>query len=110
MGEDLGVQIAAYPRALMLAAVALFFFGIIPGLPKLSFFTLAAIAGSTSYFITRKKKKELHLKAMEEAKEEQVSEEPEQVETLLGVDSLELEVGYGMIPLVDASQGGDLLE
>lgn len=110
MGEDLGAQMTAYPRALMLAAVALFFFGIIPGLPKLSFFTLAAIAGSTSYFITRKKKKELHLQAMEEAKEEQVSEEPEQVETLLGVDPLELEVGYGMIPLVDASQGGDLLE
>ena len=110
MGEDLGAQIAAYPRALMLAAIALFFFGIIPGLPKLSFFTLAAITGLTSYMITRKKKKEGHLKAMEEAKEEQVSEEPEQVETLLGVDSLELEVGYGMIPLVDASQGGDLLE
>jgi len=110
MGEDLGAQIAAYPRALMLAAIALFFFGIIPGLPKLSFFTLAAISGSISYLITRKKKKEDHLKAMEEAKEEQVSEEPEQVETLLGVDSLELEVGYGMIPLVDASQGGDLLE
>lgn len=110
MGEDLGAQMTAYPRALMLAAVALFFFGIIPGLPKLSFFTLAAMAGSISYFITRKKKKELHLKAMEEAEEEQVSEEPEQVETLLGVDSLELEVGYGMIPLVDASQGGDLLE
>jgi flagellar biosynthesis protein FlhA len=110
MGEDLGAQIAAYPRALMLAAIALFFFGIIPGLPKLSFFTLAAITGGSSYLITRKKKKEDHLKAMEEAKEEQVSEEPEQVETLLGVDSLELEVGYGMIPLVDASQGGDLLE
>ncbi|MEA3241289.1 MAG: flagellar biosynthesis protein FlhA [Pseudomonadota bacterium] len=110
MGDDLGAQIAAYPRALMLAAIALFFFGIIPGLPKLSFFTLAAIAGSTSYLITRKKKKEDHLKAMEEDKEEQVSETPEQVETLLGVDSMELEVGYGMIPLVDASQGGDLLE
>ncbi|NIA19700.1 MAG: flagellar biosynthesis protein FlhA [Xanthomonadaceae bacterium] len=110
MGEDLGAQLAAYPRALMLAAIALFFFGIIPGLPKLSFFTLAAITGLTSYSITRKKKKEGQLRSMEEAKEDQVSEEPEQVETLLGVDSLELEVGYGMIPLVDASQGGDLLE
>jgi len=111
MGEDLGAQLAAYPRALMLAAIALFFFGIIPGLPKLSFFTLAAISGGSSYLITRKKKKEGDLQAMEEAKEEQqIAEEPEQVETLLGVDSLELEVGYGMIPLVDASQGGDLLE
>ncbi|RLB66751.1 MAG: flagellar biosynthesis protein FlhA [Deltaproteobacteria bacterium] len=110
MGEDLGAQLAAYPRALMLAAVALFFFGIIPGLPKLSFFTLAAVSGGTSYLITRKKKKAEQLRVMEEAKEEQVAEEPEQVETLLGVDPLELEVGYGMIPLVDASQGGDLLE
>ncbi len=110
MGEDLGAQLAAYPRALMLAAIALFFFGIIPGLPKLSFFALAAVSGGTSYLITRKKKKAEQLKAMEEAKEEQVAEEPEQVETLLGVDPLELEVGYGMIPLVDASQGGDLLE
>jgi len=110
MGEDLGAQLAAYPRALMLAAVALFFFGIIPGLPKLSFFTLAAVSGGTSYLITRKKKKADQLRVMEEAKEEQVAEEPEQVETLLGVDPLELEVGYGMIPLVDASQGGDLLE
>ncbi len=112
MGDDLGAQLVAYPRALMLAAIALFFFGIIPGLPKLSFFTLAVISGGSSYLITRKKKKEGDLQAMEEAREEQqqIAEEPEQVENLLGVDSLELEVGYGMIPLVDASQGGDLLE
>ncbi|MBN2333718.1 MAG: flagellar biosynthesis protein FlhA [Deltaproteobacteria bacterium] len=110
MGEDLGSQLTAYPRALMLAAVALLLFAIIPGLPKLSFFALAVVVGLGSYVLVRKEKKKERLTAMEQEKEEKVSETPEQVENLLGVDSLELEVGYGLIPLVDASQGGDLLE
>ncbi len=110
MGEDLGAQLTAYPRALMLAAVALFLFGIIPGLPKLSFFTLAGLAGLSAFLLARQKAATAKAEAIAQAREEQVAEEPEQVENLLGVDPLELEVGYGLIPLVDASQGGDLLE
>ncbi|MBN2233018.1 MAG: flagellar biosynthesis protein FlhA [Deltaproteobacteria bacterium] len=111
MGQDLGTQLTAYPKALMLAAVALFMFGAIPGLPKLSFFFLAALAGGGAWLLMRRQQRELVLAEREQAAEPAAAvEEPEQVEALLGVDPLSLEVGYGLIPLVDASQGGDLLE
>jgi flagellar biosynthesis protein FlhA len=111
LGQDLGVQLTAYPKALMLAAAALFLFGIIPGLPKVSFFFLAALTGGGAWLIMRRQQREVELAAREQAAEPAAArEEPEQVEALLGVDPLSLEVGYGLIPLVDASQGGDLLE
>ena len=115
MGSDLVRQITAYPKVLSLAAVALLLFAMIPGLPKLSFFSLAAIVGLVAFLINKQQVTEKEAQAeMVEREQEQVEtaskSEPEAVEKLLVMDTLELEVGYALIALVDEAQGGDLLE
>ncbi len=115
MGSDLVRQISAYPKVLSLAAVSLFIFALIPGLPKLSFFSLAALIGLSAFLLTRQQEveKKAQIEMAEREQEEGVAakrEEPEAVENLLVMDTMELEVGYALIALVDEAQGGDLLE
>lgn len=80
-------------------------------LPKLPFLTVAAILAYLGY---RLKKNQKQVEKQEEVQvEENAAEEvrkPENVVSLLQVDPIELEFGYGMIPLADVNQGGDLLD
>lgn len=102
IGKLLSEQLSFQPMALFSAAGIIFFFGLVPGMPHLSFITIALIMGAMGWISTRFKKEE---KVEEEApREEEVSPD-----ALLTTDVLEFEVGYGLIPLVDTSQGGDLL-
>ncbi|MEA1921449.1 MAG: flagellar biosynthesis protein FlhA [Pseudomonadota bacterium] len=115
MGSDLVRQVTAYPKVLSLAAVALLVFALIPGLPKLSFFSLAALVGLVAFLINKQQVTEKEAQAeMVEREQEQAEtaskDEPEAVEKLLVMDTMELEVGYALIALVDEAQGGDLLE
>ena len=109
LGKDLGKQFSEYPKAIYLAALTVFFFGLIPGLPHFPFIILSLIIG-TSVFIFGKRKEELEEKKVDISKKEDVDDGPEPVEHLLMVDPLELEVGYGLIPLVDRDQGGKFLD
>lgn len=108
MGKDFGTQFFNYPKAIYLAALTVFFFGLIPGLPHFSFIILSIIIGGSVYLLNRKKET-LRVKEIEE-KKEPIDEGPEPVEHLLMIDPLELEVGYGLISLVDKEQGGKFLE
>ena len=107
MGTQVFSQLSKHPRAFATAAVVLFFFGIVPGLPAVPFFGLAVLAGFIAYIVYQSDK--LSDDQVVD-KEKPPSEGPENVEALLSVDDLELEVGYGIIPLVDKGKGGDLLE
>ncbi len=107
MGTQILSQITIHPRAYATAAAVLVFFGIVPGLPTIPFFVLAAIAGIISYIMFQTEKE---TEAEPEEKEKKPVEGAENVESLLSVDDLELEVGYGLIQLVDKAKGGDLLE
>jgi flagellar biosynthesis protein FlhA len=109
LGKDLGKQFSEYPKAIYLAALTVFFFGLIPGLPHIPFIILSLIIG-TSVFVFGKRKQELEEKRVDISKQEDVDDGPEPVEHLLMVDPLELEVGYGLIPLVDRDQGGKFLD
>ncbi|UCZ55507.1 flagellar biosynthesis protein FlhA [Desulfurispirillum indicum] len=116
LGEDIAQQFIVSPKVIWVASVILFIFGIIPGMPFIPFMTLAALLATLAYFIqTGKIGKILEegLGASESdsgsVQEEAPKSHEEEVEELLQMDSLELEVGYGVIPLVDSSQGGDLL-
>jgi len=105
LGREVGGQLFVQPKVIATAAVILFTFGLIPGMPKVSFFTIALILGFVAYNTSRSLQRE------DEAKEEApVEEVAESIESLLPLDSLELEMGYSLIPLVDAGQGGELLE
>ncbi len=107
MGTQMISQLTIHPRAFGTAAAVLLFFGIVPGLPTVPFFALAAIAGIISYVMYQAEKDTGDQKTEQEKKP---AEGVENVESLLSVDDLELEVGYGLIQLVDKSKGGDLLE
>ncbi|MBU8910545.1 MAG: flagellar biosynthesis protein FlhA [Desulfobacterales bacterium] len=105
LGSEVGAQLFAQPKVIGTASVILLIFGLIPGMPKISFLVISLISGVVAYRIFKSSQK------VEEAKEEppaEVTEEP--IEALLPLDSLELEVGYSLVPLVDAGQGGELLE
>jgi flagellar biosynthesis protein FlhA len=109
LGKDLGKQFSEYPKAIYLASFTVFFFGLIPGLPHIPFILLSLIIG-TSVFIFGKRKEQSEERKIEVKKQESIDEGPEPVEHLLVVDPLELEVGYGLIPLVDRDQGGKFLD
>ena len=105
LGADLTGQLFVQPKAIATASIMLFIFGLIPGMPKLSFMIISLLSGVLAYNLFK------HVKKSEEVKEEVPAIAPkESVERLLALDLMELEVGYGLIPLVDASQGGELLQ
>jgi len=109
LGAEITSQILYQPRAIGITAIVLFGFGIIPGLPLIPFWTLGSLAGGLTWLIYRANQQSLL--AEEEARLEQ--EKPvavEDIDSLPLLDTLAIEVGYGLIPLVDAEQDGELLE
>jgi len=105
-------QLFANPRTLGVTATVIGVMGLIPGMPNLPFLILAAGAGVGAYFVSRKKKHALQpaeQKAMEVA--DAAAEAPKELswDDVVPVDLVGLEVGYRLIPLVDKSQGGQLM-
>jgi len=109
LGIDIQNQLMAKPRALYITAVVLLFFAFTPGLPTFPFMVMAGIVGLMGLGA----RKQLAAKESPQEEEEPVKDEKKdvkaQIEEYLQVDPLELEIGYGLIPLVDVEQGGDLL-
>lgn len=102
---DFTRQILSQPKAIAIVAFLLFLFALLPGLPKLPLFLLASLVAGVYYLVSKSERE----KPREEV-EEKPPEPRESVEELLRIDPLEVEIGYGLIPLVDTSQGGDILE
>ncbi len=110
MGREFSRQFGMQPRAIALAAGIVFCFGMVPGLPHVPFLTLGLGMGGLAWVMLRQQRELAAQAAAEAPAEELPPPGPEQVQALLPLDLLELEVGYGLIPLVDEEQNGDLLE
>ncbi len=110
MGSDFIRQVARYPRAVNLAALMIFFFGLIPGLPHLAFIFLSLGIAGANYFLRKQQADAEAADAEAALVQEPAITGPEPVEHLLTVDILEVEVGYGLIVLVDKEQGGEFLD
>lgn len=114
MGKEFFKQFSGQPHAMAVAAGIIILFGLIPGLPHIPFVILGTILGGLSVMAMKRNAKEGESAAAEMEKQQKSTGpspgSPETVEALLPLDILELEVGYGLIPLVDESQKGDLLE
>ena len=107
LGTDLGRELTSKPRAIMVATGVLVAFALVPGLPSTPFLILAAATGFVAFSAQRaqdREEEEADVMAAEEVQPE------ERVEDYLHVDPLEIQIGYGLIPLVDPAQGGDLLD
>ena len=111
MGEEFIGQLTFHSRALKLVSIILVIFGIVPGMPTIPFLCLSAIVYGVSLLgRDAEAEEQQEEEKAQKAKAEQPSlDSPEEVQALLPLDSLELEVGYGLIPLVDEEQSGNLL-
>jgi len=110
-GSDLKTQFSIHPKALWVVASILLAFAIIPGMPFGPFVTLSIILGLIA-FRMQQTQELADVAEREEAREQArppAGEEEEDYDKMLHVDLLELEVGYGLIPFVDAAQEGELL-
>jgi len=107
LSADVGRQVFARRRPLVIAAAVMLALAAIPGLPKLSFLTMAAGLGWLGW--RARQPKSPAAEAAEAAATGKKTPQ-ESLEDLLKLDELALEVGYALIPLVDSGQGGQLLQ
>ncbi len=111
-GKTFSKQLTAFPVALGIVSAVMFFLALIPSMPMFPFM-LAAVTGAVSTYMLIKeeqKTQEEELARVEEEYTELERKEPENVMTLISVEPMEVEIGYGLIPLADESTGGDLLQ
>ena len=108
LSSQLGSQFSVQPKALYITAGVLVMFSLIPGFPMLPFMMIASIMAFVGFRIERgQNDAEALAKVEETAKLEKPSEN---LEDLLNLEMIELEVGYGLVNIVDSEQAGDLLE
>lgn len=110
LGTEVTDQVASQPKALFITAAFLIALSITP-LPTIPLWTAALSLIAVAWALQRSQR------GVETAKQEAIARattpsanEPPPVESLLKVDTLELELGYSLVALVDTAQGGDLLE
>ncbi|QDK46788.1 flagellar biosynthesis protein FlhA [Bdellovibrio sp. ZAP7] len=109
MGAEVTSQLLVNPRAVMISGGVLILMGIIPGLPTVPFLMMGGLMCGVSWVI--KKYKAETVAAEKKALETQaIAPKKENIESMLPVDMVELEVGYGLISIVESDQSGDLLE
>ncbi|MDP5143156.1 flagellar biosynthesis protein FlhA [Rheinheimera baltica] len=114
--ENMGQQMTAQLGNVQVLAVAsgvLTLMGVVPGMPHFAFLSLAAIVGGTAYLMY-KRSKETKAEVVNRNKSDVAPVENNVVKEIgwddvQGVDTIGLEVGYRLIPLVDKTQGGELL-
>ncbi|MBP2642437.1 MAG: flhA [Firmicutes bacterium] len=110
LGKDIAGQLLTNPRIFFIAASVLIILAVIPGLPGIPFFLLGAVCFGFAYVLRQSVENAVQNEInMQEEKEIEEVRKPENVVALLQVDQMELEIGYSLIPIVDTSQGGDLL-
>ncbi len=113
MGSEITSQVLGQPRAIVITAGVLLGLGLVPGLPTMPFIVLSICAGSLGYILIRAEKAELE-KERETEKIRPGAEVPglshELEKGLPPLDILAMEIGFGLIPLVDIEQDGELLE
>lgn len=103
LGHEVSSQLLINPRPLFITAAVLFFLGILPGMPHLAFITLAAGAGAVGHLSRQQRdrlQQEKQLSAEASHQQFTAAAHEDKIESLLKLDALSLEVGYGLIPLV----------
>lgn len=111
LAEDITGQLLAYPKLLYIVAGTIAMLGLMTPIHLISTLPFAGLIAFAGYRMQEKmNRKELEDEQLEEEQQIEEVRSPESVINLLQVDPIEFEFGYGLIPLVDAQQGGDLLD
>ncbi len=107
LGSEIRDQILFQPRAMYGTAAMLGTLALVPALPFLPFAVLAGAAAAAGFFAPEPAASDADLPDTDAGDAQPDAED--EVRAALNLDDLELEIGYGLIPLVDAGRGGDLL-
>lgn len=114
LGADLITQLGNQPRAFAFTSFILFMFGLVPGLPNVPFFILSGGAGLLAFAIIRGKAKaemaELSGTMSGDNAAKEALKKPENLLGTLALDPIALKTGRNIVPLIDPSQDGPLLE
>ena len=112
MGSKVYSQLFSNPRTLGVTGGIIGVMGLIPGMPNFVFLLLGSIAGGAAFLVAKKQKEGATALPEETLPETQEPEKPKELgwDDVVPVDLVGLEVGYRLIPLVDKSQGGQLMD
>lgn len=110
LGFELITQITSKPRALSITSAVFVLMMVVPGMPKLPLILAAVICGVAAYMLTQSANQAQQAEKQRAERQRELPKAPESMTDLIGVDPLTLEIGYGLIPLADPKQGGDLLD
>lgn len=122
LSDDIKKEMFSNPIVLAIVSILLFLLGLVPGMPTIPFIIVSLSLGFLAF---NKNKEEKEEKIAEEKKQEEIQKQEgglgkvakkkkkatrESVMELLNVETIEMEIGYRLVPLLDVEQGGDLLE
>jgi flagellar biosynthesis protein FlhA len=101
-------QFSGYPKALGMSAAVMLVMGLLPGIPMIPFFALGGGTAALAYMIDRRNKQTAAAEAKKSGADKPApAEEP--MSATLKMDDLKIELGYALLPLVNAPDGGDRL-
>jgi flagellar biosynthesis protein FlhA len=109
LGGDLGQQLFSQPRLLWIAGGAMFAMGMIPGMPKFSFLLMVSVLWIMAWRLQQIPATTGNKPAAKPGANKPGTIQSDSLDALLALDDLSLEVGYALVALVDANQGGKLL-
>lgn len=115
LGSELARQLLFYPRAIAMLSGMLGILALVPGLPSVPFLILSVTSGVVARKLYQRPTASKTMAgaknpAKEEAPDASKAKVPEKLETLLALDALQIELGYGLVAMADPRRGGDLLE
>jgi flagellar biosynthesis protein FlhA len=110
LGSDIATQVLGQRKAPLVGACAIGLFALIPGLPKLPFLLIAAIFGAAAWIVRKGLPGATDADvAARKAAQTTLPKAGEEPMSEVGVDALELAIGFGLVPLVDGGSGSSLL-
>ncbi|MDF2814124.1 MAG: flagellar biosynthesis protein FlhA [Paenibacillus sp.] len=111
LAHDLTIQLFSYPKLLYVVAGTLIFLGVFTPIHVITTFPIGGILIIAAWRMQKNlTKKQAESEQMVEEQQIEEVRSPESVISLLQIDPIEFEFGYGLIPLADTQQGGDLLD
>ncbi len=110
VGPAIAAQLTRHPRAMWISSIILAALGLVPGFPLLPFVVLAGATASVAWISQRSAAEAAAAPPIAPVRAAEATEPATQMKELLAVEPLEVEVGYALVPLVDESQHGDLLQ
>ncbi len=119
LSKDIDKEMFSDPRVLGVLAGLLTVLGIVPGMPTLPFLLIGGAAGAGAIIKSKTKTEEVKEQEIQEQKQKEEKKQEAKKDTkasresimqLLNVETIEIEVGYRLVPLLNIEMGGDLLE